>query len=115
MASTPHDGPWSLPEALQLVRELVEPLRSVGYALGLTGSVLTKGESTHDLDLVLYPLSSAKEDPTALRAALEAHGLKLHVPKERVQKTWRRLGSQDEKHVEVWLYQDRRVDLFFLK
>lgn len=44
-----------LEDALVLIRELEPKFDSAGYHLGLTGSVLYKGESIKDLDLICYP------------------------------------------------------------
>lgn len=45
----------NIEDALTLIRELEPKFSDVGYHLGLTGSVLYKGESEKDLDLIAYP------------------------------------------------------------
>lgn len=46
---------WTLPKAVELINKLNPELLKLGFYLGLTGSVLFKGESNKDLDLILYP------------------------------------------------------------
>jgi hypothetical protein len=71
--------------------------------------------------VVVYPLSTARLDEPRLREALVAFGLTCIVDRERVTRAWRRLKSQDDKHVEVHEWRDplfpaelHRVDVFFL-
>lgn len=110
------ESAWRMREALVFVRALSRHLDPVAYHVALTGSVLTRGRSTHDLDVVLYPRST--EAPLGLEkvfAALEGFGMKRTFSRETVARAWRFGGSQDEKHVEVWRTRDgKRVDLFFL-
>lgn len=49
---------WTLADALPFLREIQVLVRPLGYHVGLVGSVLTKGFSHNDLDMVLYPASS---------------------------------------------------------
>jgi hypothetical protein len=116
VGSTRFDGKWVLEEALGLVRSLVEPLKEAGFAIALTGSVLNKGESLHDLDIIIYPLqSTAKTDFENARGILINAGLRCHINAGTVRSVWRKKGSLDEKEVEVWQLNKRRVDVFFLK
>lgn len=88
---------------------------NAGYFIGIAGSVFTKGKSTKDLDLILSPLTTAIDTRDNARLVLVAHGWKPYVSRETVTKMWRRRGSLDEKHVEVWLHDARRIDVFFLR
>lgn len=108
---------WKLSEALDLVAELTVPLKEAGYGVGVCGSVLVKGYSTHDLDLVVFPLNTSKLSVpgTSREDALRRVGMALRHGQAVVQARWRKLGSTDEKHVEVWSYQGKRVDVFFLR
>ena len=106
---------WTLETALSFVRELEARLRPIGYSVALGGSVLLHGKSPSHLDLVIYPLSSKGLRPQSLKSALLEHGLTQVATRERVQQVWRRKGSDDTKHVEIWRTNDRRVDLFFLQ
>lgn len=106
---------WALDEALELIRKLEPGLRDAGWALGLTGSVLTRGESDKDLDLVVYPLNSTEVSKAKLITALGAYGWTRRSSVSATHRTWRHIGSEDCKQVEVWRTGDgRRVDVFLL-
>lgn len=110
---------WTLEEAVPLLKELREVTTKVGFAVALAGSILYRGTSTKDLDIVVFPLRvedpQAELDLTALKEALEEFGLCPVLSREAVTQGWRKQGSLDTKHVEVWQYQGRRVDLLFLR
>ncbi len=106
--------PWTRRAALDFIRKLCAEIEPVGYHVALTGSVLTAGESAKDLDLIIYPRTTAHLDPKGLGGALMRCGLRRLAGRDRVQKTWMTGGSRDTKWVEVWtLDGERRVDLFF--
>lgn len=116
MASSTVDAYWTRDEAIILIAQLEGPLKKVGWAIALTGSVLTRGASKKDLDLVLYPYATNNADKVAAKGALEEGGLTLVHDEYVVKRTWRRQGSKDAKHVEVWAdKKSRRVDVFFLR
>jgi hypothetical protein len=101
--------------ALILARVLEEALAPVGFHVGLIGSVLIKGQSSNDLDLVLFPNSTAKIDVLEVWQQLHKAGLRPVKTRAQVARAWEYSGSRDAKHVEVWMYQNRRVDLFFMR
>lgn len=107
---------WTLEEGQALVAALWEPMKEMGLYVGMTGSTLWRGWSTKDLDIILYPSSTAKPvDPERVRAYLRTLGWRVLLTTEQIQKIWREKGSDDSKHVESWLTKERRrVDLFFL-
>lgn len=107
--------PWTFEEALRFVRTLEKHLALAGYHVAMAGSVLEKGHSTNDLDLVLFPHNTGKVDVYVLRAALDLAGLSPVVSRATVAAAWERRKSTDAKHVEVWAYVNKRVDLFFLQ
>lgn len=112
---TKRDPVWALEGALAFVRSLDKAVRGAGYSVALGGSVLLRGESRKDLDLIVFPLSTAKQDLGALKKVLIAQGLTLQTPRYEVTARWvRDVGSEDAKRVEVWDYDGRRVDLLFL-
>lgn len=104
---------WTLEEAVAFVRELKKTLAPANCGVGLTGSVLFQGHSYNDLDVLLYPLSG-QLDTAAVAAALSRGGCVLRADRARVTATWRKKGSTDTKHVEIWSYKGKRVDFFFL-
>lgn len=110
-----HRSLWSLEEGVDFCRRLNKRLMHVGYVVALTGSVLFKGKSHKDLDLIVYPMSTSAVDLEALRGALTGFGIRPWIPVEEVHERWRKLGSTDTKHCEIWRSGIRRIDLFFLK
>lgn len=104
---------WTLKEALPFLRSLGEALYPTWH-VALGGSVLMKGESLKDIDVLVYPTSTASNSPSERKAALELFGLKQLYSREVVFRKWLREGSTDSKHVEVWQWQGKRVDLFFV-
>ncbi len=109
-------NPWTSEEGLTFVRALQEALAPLGFNVGLTGSVLLKGESTNDIDVIVYPHNAGKIDMGPVKAALEDFGLKLLADRIRVANVWARNGSTDTKHVEAWETEGgKKVDLFFLR
>ena len=107
---------WTLDSALDFIRELHHVLNEAGFAAALTGSVLIRGESDNDLDLVIYPLNAAECSFTALREGLEGAGMKIKFPRHIVARAWHSRGSNDIKTVEAWETPGgRRVDLFLLR
>jgi len=102
---------WTLDRALTLARMLERLAAASGWHVALAGGVLIRGMSSHDLDLVFYPRSTATVDLDALRLVLVGAGLTQIHTREQVQADWRKRGSSDEKHVEVWQFDGRRVDV----
>ncbi len=107
---------WTLQSALEFIAELSPLVREVGYELALAGSVLKSGGSNNDLDIIVFPTTTAHQHVEALELALRFFGLKKRFTREFVQGKWREGGSTDEKHVEIWYDSlDRRVDIFLLR
>jgi hypothetical protein len=100
---------WTLEEAVSFVNSLHEFLFPLGFGIALTGSVLTKGYSEKDIDLIVYPLKKISADYNVLLESLPKFGLNfVRLPNKN-------LGYQDDgKNVQVWEFDDKRVDLFFL-
>lgn len=115
MASTEFDHPWKLDEAVAFVRHLQPFVFAAGFHAGLLGSVLTKGESSKDLDVLLYPHTTAKVDLEGLYRAMVEAGMKRVVPFANVCRVRAQVKSFDTKHVEVWEHEKRRIDVFFLR
>lgn len=106
---------WTLIDAIELIRQLNDGVQKCGYVFGLTGSVLFKGESQKDLDLILYPWS-LKDHPGEqnVRAFLASQGwICEHVCVNGITPS----GGlrEDDKHVEIWKTSDgKRIDIFWL-
>lgn len=107
---------WTITVAREVCQRLNAFLHDIGFGVGLTGSVLMLGKSRKDLDLIIYPLNSNVCDYRALREELHRFGWSRYASAGAVKERWKRLGSDDEKNVEVWLTSTgARVDLFLLK
>ena len=106
---------WTLDEARALVYTLKGKLEEY-CGVGVTGTVLYDREPCNDLDVIVYPLSTARTPtPEWVATQLSAAGLRCIVAVDAVQQHWRSKGSQDTKRVEVWITeQGKRVDVFFL-
>jgi len=100
---------WTLVEAIAFANSLHEYIYPLGFDVAITGSILTKGYSEKDLDLVIYPLKKISSNYTNLISKLPNFGLKfIRLPNHN-------LGYQDDgKNVQVWEHNNKRVDLFFL-
>jgi hypothetical protein len=106
---------WTIEEGVDFCRRLNAHLEPIGYGVALTGSVLFKGKSHKDIDLIVFPLSTAKMDEALLRHTIMNFGIRPWIPMEELHELWRKKGSEDTKHVEIWRFGIRRIDLFFLK
>lgn len=117
MKLEPKPVMWILGEALTFIRELNELTVPVGFYCGLTGSVLFKGQSTSDLDVILYPTTTANIDLEALHECFRKAGFTQAFTRGTVAKMWERKGSLDQKSVDVWFtpLSKKRVDFFYLK
>jgi len=108
--------PWRAREAAVFVRKLQIEVQKVGWHTGITGSVLQKGNSDNDLDLILYPHVQTAGDYDGLVGCLGTFGLVRLFTSEDVARHWKEKGSLDTKHVEVWVDRDKhKIDMFILK
>lgn len=92
-------------------------MEPIGMGVGLCGSVLKNGTSSKDLDIILFPLSTAKTPSYAkVYDTLTTFGWHQWLNADRIHHYWRSLGSDDMKHVEGWKDPlGRRIDVFFLR
>jgi hypothetical protein len=100
---------WTLDQACKFCIKLHDHLMPFGYDVGLTGGILFNGKSDKDIDVIIYPLKRMSANYAAMYQALPNFGLKfIRLPNKN-------LGYTDDgKHVEVWEFENKRVDLFFL-
>lgn len=100
---------WTIEEFMLFAKDLRDFIVPLGFDIALTGSVLTKGVSEKDVDIVIYPLKKISSDYKFLVENLPRFGLTfIRLPNKN-------LGYRDDdKNVQVWEYDNRRVDLFFL-
>ena len=106
---------WTLSELLDFLTTIRPHIRRAGFELGVTGSVLFEGKSDHDGDVVIYPSDASSFDLCVLYSALEQLGLNLEFSHAEILKLWRGQKSNDIKHVEVWSYKGKRLDLFIFR
>lgn len=113
LMTAPFVSSWTLEEGLVVVRELEAQCSRYGWHFALGGGVLLRGQSDHDLDVIVYPHSSrVGVDTGKLRARLRDLGWKLRGRAEYVIEEWRKKGSIDRKHVDIWATPDgKRVDV----
>lgn len=100
---------WTFEQACKLCCDLHKHLVPFSYDVGLAGGVLFRGESDKDIDLIIYPYKRISADFTAMYQALPNFGFQfIRLPNKN-------LGYTDDgKYVEVWEFDGKRVDLFFL-
>lgn len=115
MTKQNNNNIWTLTQALDLIESIWEPLKNVGYGCALTGSVLKNKISENDLDIIIFPQTTAYQDHNGVRKELEYAGLSLKCSRATVSKVWEKHGSTDSKHVEKWQTKDGKIiDFFFL-
>lgn len=107
---------WTLEQAVSFCQELRARVEPIGFSVGLTGSCLYRGTSRKDIDVILYPLKKPSQfDVHSLRASLiESGWIRCVKDREQMRDNWRYNGILDEKWVEVWDFNGKRVDLFFM-
>ena len=106
--------PWTEQEALDLIRTLQSRIGSIGYGIALAGSVLMKGESSTDVDIILFPYDTSRQDYESLKEAMTDHGLHQVFDQASSRRYRERHNHRDRKHTEIWKFGSKRVDIFFL-
>ena len=110
---------WTLVSARGIIAVMETHLAPRGFHVALAGGVLARGHSKHDLDVVVFPhckrpMSTARSREWAIRQSLRAAGLVRRRTWCQMHAYWRKHGSWDTKHVEVWVLGARRVDVIML-
>lgn len=104
-----RDAMWTLDSALPVLRALEAVASKEGFHVALSGSVLYRGHSAKDLDVVVYP-----------------HNVNLYRAKDRARllQSFQAAGFSDpygvspscnDKDVVVVKNGGKRIDLFFLR
>lgn len=101
---------WKLDTAVSCCRAL-ETALAPNYHVALGGGVLLRGKSTHDLDVLVYPHHSSHFDIAEIRQLLKAAGCTVLATRRSIQRIWRAKGSTDQKWVEAWWFDGKRVDI----
>lgn len=103
---------WDLALGLQIVRKIERIAALHGAHVALGGGVMKRGRSTHDLDVVLFPHNGPNGfHYEALVEALAAVGITRWRTVAQVHRHWRSIGATDDKHVEVFAWRNRRIDI----
>jgi hypothetical protein len=125
VSKLPKHSVWTQREGIEVVQALElhfarEAPDTWHAALG--GSVLHKGRSEKDLDVIVIPHAADKSPINhafiirALDPLLVSFGWKKFLSTRDVHEDWERRGITDEKHVSIWLAADgRRVDVLVLR
>lgn len=113
---------WARDSALNFTRKLSEALLKVGFATGLTGSVLLSSDpekqTFDDLDVIIYPMKSCggllSYEIALIDATLSQAGLVQMRDIDQQRAHWSGKSITDCKRVAVWSYEGLKVDVFYL-
>lgn len=107
---------WNISEALVFLKDLHNYVQPFGWCVGAAGSVLYKGWSDKDLDAILFRMGAVESvTPFRLKEELAFFDMKCIKNEAETKAMWLKdFNSRDTKHVEIWDYKGKRVDLFFL-
>jgi len=97
-------------EGVELIRTLEPKFAEQGYHLGLTGSVLFKGRSEKDMDVICYPHDMREKVFTFEELATFLQTLGFHVLNPAATSNY-----DFNKEVHVAYLGDQRVDFFHLR
>jgi hypothetical protein len=95
----------TLEDGIRICREIEDVLSPLGYHTALTGSLLYKGRSTKDVDIVVYPHQVSEQ----LAPVIILDKLGVFVT------SLQNEASCTDKLVAVTEYKGVRVDFFFLE
>lgn len=104
------DPMWTLTEGVALCQELDSLLRSYNAFIALSGSVLHKGWSIKDLDLVIIPLKK--------QLSIQQHVAicRIFASRFKFMGVCNTAKYKDDKYVEKYQTKDeKRIDVIFLK
>lgn len=109
-------GRWDRTNAVEFLQHLEQVLAAHGWHCALAGSVLYRGNSTHDLDVVVFPHKKPKTaKKEKMRDCFAAMGLRQVRTRREVAAYWKKKGIKDQKWVEVWMHPKYgRVDVLVL-
>jgi hypothetical protein len=95
----------TLEDGIRICREMEAVLAPLGYHTALTGSLLYKGQSTKDADIIVYPHQVSEQ----LAPVIILEKLGVFVT------SLQNEASCKDKLVAVTEYKGARVDIFFLE
>ena len=109
---------WTRESAFTFANLLEPKLSEIGWHCALTGDVIFKIKSFETLAVIVYPHRSIKSwRPFAelLKYDLNFTGLQEALNKIGMKNMWKAEGSTDEKIVEVWQYEKKRIHLYVMR
>lgn len=115
----PEVSHWTLQEGLLLIRQ-IEPIAvTCGWHTALGGGVLIRGESEHDVDVIVYPRTPVKPHGICIPMDLLgqiAYQLPGFVNPHSRSKIKKGSGgsSEQSKSVYAGTFEGKRVDFIFL-
>lgn len=112
MKSNPEEHLWSLADAIRLCRRLEEKLAEREWHCSLAGSVLYRGWSDKDLDIIIYPHHDKGCHESNVVEVLEnvgITGLRDYLSEAQ------RARYPDSKQIWIGNYETKRIDFFLMK
>ena len=110
------DVQWTLGSAVDFCRFIQPLIREGGYHCGLTGSSLIHGESTKDVDILIYPHDKSVTSFIGATMILEGHCGIQGLRKCLAGKSEEELAKYpDDKDIWIGDYKGKRVDFFFVQ
>ncbi len=105
---------WTQQEAIWCLVSLEARLKEVGCHCGLTGSILYRGDSKKDLDVIIYPHWKKDNEPIDLQIVKD--WLVKFFDAEEMNDCKSTSQKRDDKYV-CWLTTKagKRIDFFFLQ
>lgn len=104
---------WTLEQALKEIKNFEPKISAIGFHCALTGSVLYRGDSLKDLDLIIYPHKKDNKEITNWQPVMDL--AKSHFESAFIKHCGGASQIRDDKKVS-WINDknERRIDLFFL-
>jgi hypothetical protein len=104
---------WTLQEALAILAKLEPELKKMNAHCGLTGSVMYRGDSKKDLDIIIYPRHKNSEDHWKVEDIKKF--LAAYFGASEFKDCSSASQERDDKAVSWIITEDgKRIDFFFL-
>lgn len=107
---------WTLSDGVEVAKFIEKILlaHDLKAHCCLGGSVLHKGWSSKDLDIMIYPHDTGNYDRDKIFDCLVANGFSKDEEWSQAYRGMNSGGEDTEFRVEVFYHQKKRVDIFFL-
>lgn len=107
---------WTRSAAIRFAARVERALAPLKFHVGIVGSVLHRGRSSKDLDLIVYPhdLSTATWNDDDIKVYMYRAKLVRRLSARMLLQYWAAKSSSDTKYVDVWERPGgQRVDVFW--